>query len=729
MNKETVHDAELNTPSISEDTDYHYDKVAGNKSSFYTGEFTGSYANINDVFESSNPNLYLIPSHSIDINQFNHSEFNVTLNNVAENRTSVSRVKIEDKYNSSLQIIGTLTSSVELQDSNESLLGHKRSRYDGTRLSSLKYNTYTTSSATYTGDTSFGQSAVIDRNNVKFSTVKSVNPKNLNFRDKSNIKLKYLVTKDSDLNELNLENKKWFEVQNTFKAGENLIISLSDPSKDKNSFSGEKVVWESGYSYNPILYRELNETLYFEYTSSVGTYQVNLGVKATTPSSFRYEYITENADAIPPTVIPNSTTAPYVWYKNGTQQSTTPMATSAVTATDWLHNAVSGLAVGTTSMNMVSNAGTVSTTFNNRTGDEYRKVYGFDLLTFSSTGSSGSYNNEITSETFSPINDVYMYKVPRTSNYVISGSIRFGVVGHDADTGPSVFRIAGVVESSTDPTNPSSWTHIAHTTLTPVGNPFTDNGATIRYNQTESTIWFDTDMSSLAKFDLKVETIASSLTEGAYVRFRLYWIDMSAFHIQQAGALAANYLVFTIDPNASFEIYDNLTPLTKYITTGSINQSSSLFTLATTNVSNDTLVFDSASFNPFLFKSTFISSSTYGADYTTPVDLTSVQSQDLVRIGAFDNPGSKYYTVTTSSIISGNYKVVLNDGVDTTLYNNAQNFAIFRRKPDETSIYVNNSKDPGVLSDKMYIIPTDLSGSIKDDIGNILKELDPNIIS
>jgi len=727
--EETVHDALLNTPAISEDTDYHYDKVAGNKSSFYTGEFTGSYANINDVFESSNPNPYLIPSHSIDVNKFNHSEFNVTLNNVSENRTSVSRVKIEDKYNSSLQIVGTLTSSVELQDSNESLLGYKRSRYDGTRLSSLKYNTYTTSSSTYTGDTSFGKSAVIDRNNVKFGTVRSVNAKNLNFRDKSNIKLKYLVTKDSDLNELNLENKKWFEVQNTFKSGENLIISLSDPSKDKSEFSGEKTIWQSGYAYNPILYRELNETLYFEYTSSIGTYQVKLGVKAFTPSSFRYEYTTENADAIPPTLVPNTTNARYIWYKDGSLQSGVAMASTAVVASDWLYNAVSGLAVGTESMSMTGSAGISTYTFSGRTGDEYRKVYGFDLLTFSSTGSVGSYNNEVSADTFSPLDNVYMYKVPRTSNYVISGSIRFGVVGHDANDGPSVFRIVGVVESSTDPTNDSSWTYVAHTRLTPVGNPFTSNGDTIAYNQNESTIWFDNDMSSLSKFDLKVSTIASSLTEGTYVRFRLYWVDMSAFHIQLSGALAANYLIFTIDPNASFEIYDNLTPLTKYITTGSIGQNSELFTLATTNVSNDTLVFNSASFNPFLFKSTFISSSIYGDNYTTPVDLTSIQSQDLVRIGAFDNPGSKYYTVATSSIISGNYKVVLSSGIDTTLYNSAQNFAFFRKKQDETSIYINNNKNPGNLSDKMYIIPTDLSGSIKDDIGNILKKLDPNIIS
>jgi hypothetical protein len=236
-------------------------------------------------------------------------------------------------------------------------------------------------------------------------------------------------------------------------------------------------------------------------------------------------------------------------------------------------------------------------------------------------------------------------------------------------------------------------------------------------------------MNSLSKFDLKVSTIASSLTEGTYVRFRLYWIDMSTFHIQQVGAYAANYLVFTIDSNSIFEIYDNVTTLTKYITTGSIGQSSSLFTLATTNVTNDTLVFNSTTFNQFLNKSYFIPSSVFSSSYTTPVDLLSFNSQDLVRAGQFNDPGSKYYNVVTSSIISGEYKVVVDSSIDTTLMNGAQNFAIFRKKPDETSIYINNAKDPGTQTDKMYIIPTDLSGSIKDDIGNILKKLDPNIIS
>ena len=47
----------------------NYNILTGNKSEFYTGEFTGSYANINYHFESTNPNPYLFPSKSININE------------------------------------------------------------------------------------------------------------------------------------------------------------------------------------------------------------------------------------------------------------------------------------------------------------------------------------------------------------------------------------------------------------------------------------------------------------------------------------------------------------------------------------------------------------------------------------------------------------------------------------------------------------------------------------
>jgi hypothetical protein len=739
ITEEIIYDAEYNAPIISEDRDYYYNELEGNKSSFYTGQITGSYVNIYSYFDDEHINPYLHPTESIDINKFNHTDFNIILNNVSTSIQSTNRNKIENIYNSDLQIIGSYSSSAELQDSQLNLLGHKRSRYDGTRLSSLKYNTYTTSSLTYGGDISFGKSAVIDSNNIKFGTVRTVTPTNLNFLDKSNIKLKYLVTKDSDLDELNLENKKWFEVQNTFKSGENLIISLSDPSKDKSKFSGEKTIWQSGYSYNPIIYRESNETLYFEYTSSIGTYNGKLGVKAYTTSSFKYEY-DDNQVAIPPsqpsfptTVLGQENTQhEYKWYINGSPSLTAnnPMASIVYGTGSWMHQSIPGLNATTNQMDLTGSNGTVSNiTFSG--GRNYQLVYGFDLLDFAKIDYNSEYNNDV----YQTLNSkYYLYKTPRSSTYIISGSAVFNILGYDTgegdQAGPSVFRAVCVVEKTLTPSDDYSWTHVAHTTLIPITNYQQNNGSSdlIKYNKDQSTIWFDFDMIRTATFRLNVETTAN-IDAGYYVRFRFYWIDLAGAFAPTPSSGGANGLTFSLDNNSSFEIYDNLTPKINYITTGSIDQSTPLFTLATTNVSNDTLVFNNITFNQFLHKSYFIPSFAFGGSYTTPVDLISFNSQDLVRAGRFDDPGSKYYNVVTSSIISGEYKVVVDNSIDTTLISGAQNFAIFRKKPDETSIYINNPKNPGILSDKMYIIPVDLSGSIKNDIGNILQKLDPSIIS
>jgi hypothetical protein len=384
-------------------------------------------------------------------------------------------------------------------------------------------------------------------------------------------------------------------------------------------------------------------------------------------------------------------------------------------------------------MDLTGSAGTVSNvTFNNR---NYQLVYGFDLLDFAKV----DYNSEYNADTYQTLNSLYyLYKTQRSSTYVISGSAVFNVLGYDTgvgdQAGPSVFRAVCVVEKTLTPSNEYSWTHVAHTTLIPIANyqqqqpPYTSADDVLKYNKDQSTIWFDNDMNVAATFKLNVETTAA-IDTGYYIRFRFYWVDLNGAFAPTPTSGGANGLTFSLDNNSSFEIYDNLTPKINYITTGSIDQSASLFTLATTNVSNDTLVFNSTTFNQFLYKSYFIPSSVFSSSYTTPIDLISFNAQDLVRAGRFDDPGNKYYNVVTSSIISGEYKVVVDNSIDTTLMSGAQNFAILRKKPDETSIYINNAKDPGDQTSKMYIIPTDLSGSIKDDIGNILKKLDPNIIS
>jgi len=273
--KQTVYDAEYNGPTITEDITYHYNKTGNKKLPFYTGEITGSYINVYNSFEDTLPNTFLFNTGSVDIHKFNHTDFNVMLNNVTNNVRSKFRFKIEDIYGSSQQVLrsGTqISSSVELQDSYNTLRGHQNSRYLGSKLKSLKYNVYTSRSfGVYDGDVAYAKTAAIDKfsNYIGlFSQIKE-NPF-LVSPQKNNVAIKYLVDREGNLTELNEKNKYWVDVQGIFKAGENSIVSLFDNQKYSNqkSTNGTKVVYNSGYNYYPMLYNSTNDRLYFKYNPS-----------------------------------------------------------------------------------------------------------------------------------------------------------------------------------------------------------------------------------------------------------------------------------------------------------------------------------------------------------------------------------------------------------------------------------------------------------------------------
>jgi hypothetical protein len=273
--EQTIYDAEYSGPTITEDITYHYNKIGDKKFPFYTGEVTGSYINVYDSFENTLPNTYLFSTGSIDIHKFNHSDFNVTLNNVTNNVRSKFRFKIEDIYGSSQQVLRSgaqISSSIELQDSYDTLRGHQNSRYLGSKLKSLKYNVYTSRSfGVYNGDIAYAKTAAIDKfsNYIGlFSQIKEssflVSPQ------KNNVSVKYLVDRDGNLTELNEKNKHWVDVQGIFKSGENGIVSLFDSQKYSNqkSTNGTKAIYNSGYNYYPTLYNSTNDKLYFKYSPS-----------------------------------------------------------------------------------------------------------------------------------------------------------------------------------------------------------------------------------------------------------------------------------------------------------------------------------------------------------------------------------------------------------------------------------------------------------------------------
>jgi hypothetical protein len=186
------------------------------------------------------------------------------LNNVSKSLTSRNRQDIEYIFGTTQSII----SPVELQDSYESLKTHQLSRYEGVKLSSLYYNTYTSASSDYVGDTSFGKTAVIDKNVVKLGLFSEIT-NNIYLPNRNNAILKYLVDIDGNLTELNLRNTHWEEIQNTFKAGDTGSISQfnSQLYSNQKPTDGEKMIYNSGYTYSPLLY--------FPSCSSVGSNKIS----------------------------------------------------------------------------------------------------------------------------------------------------------------------------------------------------------------------------------------------------------------------------------------------------------------------------------------------------------------------------------------------------------------------------------------------------------------------
>ena len=274
VSKDNNFEANYDTAFISEDNEYLYDKLGGNKSAFYTGEVDGTEVNVYNYFENSNPNIYLHPTFSVDTNKFNHSDFNVILNNISSSVLSKNRYKVENTYtNVNNKIYNTsneISSSAELQDSNLSLTSYINSRYDGTKLSSLTYNTYTSASSTYQGDVSYGKKASIDHNTKKIGLFTQVQQnKFFDYPRRNNVSLTYLVDEKGNLTELNKRNYNLFEVQNTFKAGNYSVISLFDNQKYSNqqSTDGSKKIFNSGYDYYPSLYfsSSADSSLYFNF--------------------------------------------------------------------------------------------------------------------------------------------------------------------------------------------------------------------------------------------------------------------------------------------------------------------------------------------------------------------------------------------------------------------------------------------------------------------------------
>ena len=280
-------DGKINAPIFTPIYDDYYNSMLGNKSAYFTGELSGSQLSINNYFTTGNFNPYLrdltpynnnqSPYQQADTNNFLHSDFNVLQNNVSRSLTSTSRQKLEILGNSGILGSGSyvLLVTASLQDSYLSLDSYNLSRYKGVKVSSVDYNIYTSGSSVYDGDKSYGKTAAIDHYVRKFGLFTQVVSSSF-FENRNTVALKYLVDESGSLTELNqskinssIENH-WFDVQNTFKT-DAAAISLFDNQMygDQKGTDGEKLLFDSGYSYYPLLYYSGSDSkLYFQYVGN-----------------------------------------------------------------------------------------------------------------------------------------------------------------------------------------------------------------------------------------------------------------------------------------------------------------------------------------------------------------------------------------------------------------------------------------------------------------------------
>lgn len=254
--------------------DPYYFYLSGDKEAYYEGNISGSFIDTYALFEINNRNPYLVNntigytppgfvSGNADFildtnvpdyeNFFVNSDFNVLQNNVDKSLTSVYRKLIIPVL--SVDSLGrcftsySITGAVQLQDSYLTNPSYKDPRYDGVQMYSRLFNTWSI------GDRSYGQSPVINYNVKKLGLFTEV-VDNVYLPNRSNVVLKYLVDDTGSFTELNKRNRNWVEVQNTFKSGEVLNISLFDSQKYSNQVqtNGNRSIYESGYSYFPTFY-------------------------------------------------------------------------------------------------------------------------------------------------------------------------------------------------------------------------------------------------------------------------------------------------------------------------------------------------------------------------------------------------------------------------------------------------------------------------------------------
>ena len=248
----------------------------------FTGEYSGSEFTV-----YSQPTTSIITELSFFNKEIDNDTYisysaiplDPIFNNVSEARKSIQYMDLDYSSNTITPVnIGFITSrsfgeiteastpflDAPIQDSNYTLRRNINPRYLGSKTTSKLYNTYTL------GDNSYGQTAAIDLNSLKFAYFSEVVETGSFFPDRSNVYIKYLIDGRSNVTELTRKNETIFEVQNIFNANKEANISLDNNQEfsDQKYLDGLKPIYAGGYRYLPSLQNPTgSSSLVFNLTS------------------------------------------------------------------------------------------------------------------------------------------------------------------------------------------------------------------------------------------------------------------------------------------------------------------------------------------------------------------------------------------------------------------------------------------------------------------------------
>jgi hypothetical protein len=168
-----------------------------------------------------------------------------------------SIIRINQGNTGSIQAL--TTPWAQIQDSNYSSKAYTTIRYEGSKTISKLYTTYSV------GDSSYGKTAAIDRTRFKYGYLKDIYTASLTLPSRSNAQIKYLIDDAETVIDLTKENNNIFDIQNLYKGGEKVNISLFDYSNQSTSTLTNRSigVYEGGFRYLPILHNIDNSATSF----------------------------------------------------------------------------------------------------------------------------------------------------------------------------------------------------------------------------------------------------------------------------------------------------------------------------------------------------------------------------------------------------------------------------------------------------------------------------------